>query len=532
MGTNSSLIRPFGRRRFLQAGAGLGAGILANGMPLSQAVWAAGGKVLRARSYSDIDKLDPGFYQNAYNVDVMNCIYSKLIRYVPGEKWGWELESAEKIEQIDPTHIRFRLKRGITFTGGHGELTAEDVKFSFERVIQHNSPVKDDWGPLDRVEVEDDHSGVIILKSPFVPLWNVTLPYGCGHIVSKAAVLKATGDGGDFGLKPPCFSGPYVLADWKPNQVLVLARNPDWSGPKPGFDEIHIHPIGDIKTAETAYQAGALDVTDVSLDSLQALKDSPPAETKVEEHPSLYYVYIGMNTEHPKLQDINVRRAIQWAINVPQVLEAAYFGQAAVATGLVAPGLVGHREKALVPPEGDPEKARAFLQQAGVDGLTLKIDTLNQSNFTAIAEMVQAQLAQIGITLEVNVQDPGSFWTIGMESEGDRWRDMQLIVQRFSMVPDPFYATTFFTTRQVGIWNWERFRSPRFDELNAEAVTIDDTEKRAKLYWEMQDLMEDSGAYRFLTHEGAPLMYRETMVRPATRPDGRPLFLEFGEAGA
>lgn len=173
------------RRHFLQAGAGLGAGIIASGLPLSQAVWAAEGKVLKARAYSDIDKLDPGFYQNAYNVDVMNCIYTKLTRYKPGSEWGWELEAAESVEQIDPTHIRFRLKKGINFTGGFGEMTAEDVKFSFERVIQHNSPVKGDWGPLDRIEIEDDHTGVIVLKTPFVPLWNITLPYGCGHIVSK-----------------------------------------------------------------------------------------------------------------------------------------------------------------------------------------------------------------------------------------------------------------------------------------------------------------------------------------------------------
>ncbi|HET8727801.1 MAG TPA: ABC transporter substrate-binding protein [Alphaproteobacteria bacterium] len=527
MEIDSKLIKPFGRRRLLQAGAGLGAGIMAHGMPLSQVIWAASGTVLKARSYADINKLDPGFYQNAYNVDVMNCIYSKLTRYTPGSEWGWELEAAESVEQIDPTHIRFRLKPGIIFTDGYGEMTAEDVKFSFERILEHNSPVKGDWGPLDHVEVEDDHTGVIVLKEPFVPLWNITLPYGCGHIVSKAAVMEATGNGGDFGMEPPCFSGPYVLAEWKPDQVVVLTRNPEWSGPQPGFDEIRILPIGDTKTAERAYQAGDIDFTDVSLDSLSLLKSNPPADTKIEENPSLYYVYIGMNIEHPKLQDINVRRAIQWAINVPQVLEAAYSGQADVATGMVAPGLIGHREKALIPPEGDLDKAREYLQAAGAEGITLKIDALNQSTFTTIAEMIQAQLAQIGINLEVNVQDEGSFWTIGMEAEGDRWRDMQLIVQRFSMVPDPYYATTFFTCEQVGVWNWERFCNKRFDELNARAVTVEDPAERAAMYHEMQDLLEESGGYRFLTHEGMPIMYRTSVMTPAARPDGRPLYLGF-----
>ena len=121
-------------------------------MPLGSRVWAQSGKVLRARSYADIDALDPGFYQNGYNVDVMNCIYSKLVRYKPGREWDIELEAAEEIEQVDDTHIRFKLKPGIMFTGGYGEMTAEDVKFSFERVIEHDSPVKGDWGPLRPVE--------------------------------------------------------------------------------------------------------------------------------------------------------------------------------------------------------------------------------------------------------------------------------------------------------------------------------------------------------------------------------------------
>jgi len=518
------------RRQFLKTSAGTAAAVASAGMPISSAIWAAEGKVLKVRSWADINKLDPGFYQNSYNVDVMNCIYSKLTHYTPGREWNWDMQAAESVEQIDPTHIRFRLKKGIMFTGGYGEMTAEDVKFSFERIIEHDSPVKGDWGSLDHVEIEDDYTGVIVLNEPFVPLWNITLPYGCGHIVSKKAVMEKTENGGDFGMEPPCFSGPYVLEEWKPDQSVVLTRNPEWKGREPGFDEIRIIPIQDVKTAETAYQAGDVDFTHVSLSSLDQLKGSTPKDTVLEEYPSLYYVYVGMNRENPALQDINVRRAVQWAINVPQLLEAGYFGQAEVATGFVAPGLTGHRDKALIPPEGDLDKAREYLQKAGAEGITLNVDCLNESKFKTMAEMLQAQLGQIGINVEVSVQGPGSFWTIGMESEGDRWRNMQLIIQRFSMVPDPYYATTFFTCEQVGNWNWERFCNERFDELNARAVTINDPEERAGMYHEMQDLLEESGCYRFLTHEGSPVMYRTSAVKPALRPDARPLYRGFEPA--
>ncbi|AZO66354.1 ABC transporter substrate-binding protein [Mesorhizobium sp. M6A.T.Cr.TU.016.01.1.1] len=523
----NAIVDRVNRRAFIKAGAAFGGGIIAAGLPLSQAIWAAEGKVLKARSVTAFGTLDPGFYQNSVDVDVSNCCYSKLTHFKPGSEWGWELESAEKIEQVDPTHIRFRLKKGIKFTGGHGELTAKDVKFSFERVIKHNSPVKPDWGPLDHVEIEDEYTGVIVLKTPFVPVWNISLPYGVGHIVSEDAVMKATKDGGDFGMKPPAFSGPYVLADWKPNQYLILTRNPDWSGPKPGFDEIRIVPILDDKTAERAYQAGDVDFTVFSVDSLATFKSNPPANTKVEEKAARYYYWIGMNVDHPKLKDENVRKAIQWAINVPQVLDAAFAGQATVATGLIPPGMVGHRDKALVPPEGDLAKAKEFLDKAAVSDLTLTIDCLNESIFTTIAQTVQAQLSQIGVSLEVKVQDSGSFWTLGMESDGERWKDLQLIINYSFIMPDPYFSTTYFVSDQVGVWNWERFHNERFDELNAKAVTVSDPVERAKLYHEMQDLMEESGAYRFLTTLGAPIMYRSTKTRAACRPDGVPLFLEF-----
>ncbi|RUW79762.1 ABC transporter substrate-binding protein, partial [Mesorhizobium sp. M1E.F.Ca.ET.063.01.1.1] len=165
------------RRTFLRAGAALGGGIISAGMPLSQVIWAAEGKVLKVRSNGDLVTLDPAFVGQAEEVDLTNCIYSKLTRYKPGTEWGWELEAADKIEQVDPTHIRFRLKKGIKFSGDHGELTAKDVKFSFERVIKLNSPIKPQWGSLNHVELEDDYSGVIVFNAPFAAVWLVPLPY-------------------------------------------------------------------------------------------------------------------------------------------------------------------------------------------------------------------------------------------------------------------------------------------------------------------------------------------------------------------
>ena len=155
--------------------------------------------------------------------------------------------------------------------------------------------------------------------------------------------------------------------------------------------------------------------------------------------------------------------------------------------------------------------------------MSLTLDVLNKTEFTTTAQVIQATLAQIGITLEINLLESGAFW-----SSGDN-EDLQLVLNRYSMTPDPFYATTYFTTPQAGIWNWERFRNEEFDALDAAAAKESDQAKRNEMYQNMQDLMEESGAYRFITHEANPVIHSARVV-PALRPDGLALLRYFGKA--
>ena len=94
------------------------------------------------------------------------------------------------------------------WSDGFGPLTADDVKFSFERMAdpKTESPYAGDWAALDHVEVKDEKSGVIVLKEPFPPLWNVGMVFGSGNIVSRKAVEAA---GGKFDTKPPAQCGRY-----------------------------------------------------------------------------------------------------------------------------------------------------------------------------------------------------------------------------------------------------------------------------------------------------------------------------------
>ena len=508
------------RRRFLQGASALG--LAATGGLFMRQAARAEGAVLKTRTYADMRSLDPAFSQGVVDEEIQAPIYNKLIQYKPGNAWGWQLDAAASIEQPDPTHINFALRSDIGFTNGFGPMTAEDVKFSFERIVdeQLESTNKPDWGPLDHVEVTGERTGTIVLKKPFQPLWSITLPYITGNIVSKRAFTAA---GGRIDTEPVATSGPYMHKSWEPKQKTTLVRNPGWQGAKPDFDEIQIFHIDDEKSAEIAFEAGQIDFTRVSLGSLERLKASPPANSTIAEFPSLFYVWVGMNLENPKLGNIKLRQAIQHAIDVPSILEAAYFGVAKPSTGIIAPGLAGHRPQSMVAPQADFDEARKLLEASGETNVKLKIDVLNKQTTVTTAQIVQANLAEIGIALDVNLHEAATFWKLGDD------KTLELVLNRFSMTPDPYYATAWFTCEQAGVWNWERHCNEEFDRIHADAQAELDNNKRASMYTRAQDIMERSGGYRFITHEATPNIYRDT-INPALRPDGLPLYRYFRKA--
>jgi len=212
------------------------------------------GPVLRVRAYSDIQNMDPAHWLSAPEANVGRAIYSKLVRY-KANSYELENDAAEWIKvSADGKVIEFKLKEGIQFHKGYGEMTAEDVKFSYERIIdaEEASEYAMDWSALDHVEVTGRYSGKIILKEPFAPLWKTTLPWWTGDIISKKAYEELGPE--KFPISP-IGSGPYYFDQWIPKQKLVLTTFDDYFGEKPDFEQIEIYPIEDETSAEIAFDA-------------------------------------------------------------------------------------------------------------------------------------------------------------------------------------------------------------------------------------------------------------------------------------
>lgn len=445
----------------------------------------SGPKILRIAIFWDMTNLDPAFRTGAIEHWIMDPILSGLVTYGPNT-YEPVNDLAEKIETSkDGLVTTFKLREGVKWHNGYGEVTTEDVKFSFERMIDPNlkATYKDDWATLDHVEVIDKYNGKIIFKESFAPLWRTTLPAPSGMIVCKKQVQEV-GDK-EFATMP-VGSGPYFFAEWKPKEKVILKKNPDYFGKTPVWDEIHFIPIEDDKTAEIALEAGELDFCRISLASLDRIQAD--SRFAVQRNPSDQYYWIGMNVENPKLQDINIRQAIRYAIDVPSILQAAYLGKSDQATAAIPPGFLGHWKDA-PKYQRDLAKAKEYMAKAGVQSLDLKYDSLDSTEYRTWGEIAQQNLAEIGINLSVAPSDSATFWVL---NEGDKGKDLELFGMRYGALSDPAWVTMWFTCDQLTGWNWMHWCNNEYDELHKKALTTLDDKEREQMYVRMQQLWDDN----------------------------------------
>jgi peptide/nickel transport system substrate-binding protein len=517
----------FGRRRRHLLGLLLGGAVAACGRSQRSGISAGGApgqRILRIQNDVDIQNLDPANRHGWYDELVMFAIYSSLCQYKASDTWDWQLDAAERLVEIDARTVEFKLKPGIQWTGGFGLLTAEDVKYSFERFLDPklDADYRSDWATLDGVEIRDRYSGVIHLKQPFSPLFKSTLPYGSGMIVCKRAVQAR---GGRIDTDPFATSGPYQLISWVPRERLLLRRNQSWNGPRPFYDEIHLFPMN-MNEGQTAFDAGDIDIARLNTSAISVARATAGKDATVTVRPGLDYHWLGMNVENPKLQDLRVRRAIQYAVNVREITRAVFGDDVGPAFGAVPPPVLGARMQKRY--NFDPDEARRLLKAAGVERLNLRLDFSNDEAHLSAALVVQAQLAAVGIAVEVRSMDTASF--IAARQTASNPPNDELHIQHFTTAADPSWVTQWFTCKEVGSWNFERRCSPEWDAESEAAVSELDPVKRAADYEALQAQMEESGAYVFLYH-GLNAWITRSSIKGAWTPDGKiPLLREMTAA--
>jgi peptide/nickel transport system substrate-binding protein len=474
-----------------------------------------------------ISTLDP-LTSSAFVTDLsyMNAIYEGLIGYKPGTYDVVNLLAEEFTPSKDGKTFKFRLKQGIPFQGDYGEVTANDVKFSYERIAdpKQQSPNAGDWSALAQVKVTGKYTGEIRLKHPFSPLMRTTLPLASGYVVSAAAVKERKKA---FGRRP-IGSGPYELVELVADQRATLRAFSEYGKsskgviPPPAWQEIR----GTIRKSDTAAVV-ALEAGDTSFVNL------PPKEVdrigskqglKVAAHTTTNFYFVSMNTTHPNLKNLNVRRAVRYAVDVPSMLEVGFSGRAAQAYSMIPKTMgVGYWPSA---PKyrRNVDRAKAFLERAGA---TPELEYVYNSDLgvggedtAAMAQVFQASLADAGI--KVNLK---AFSSAVVNEYAAKQDKAQLVYAPYGASVDPYWSFIWFVSSQKD-WNWWFLKSAEYDRLNDAATRTTNIDQRTRMYIRMQQIADRFATCVWLANPQVYHASRSNVV-PVFTPLGLPLFRAF-----
>jgi ABC-type transport system substrate-binding protein len=463
------------RKLMLATAAALAVGV-------SAPAFAAGEIVISYKD--DVSTLDPAIGYDWQNWSIIKSLFDGLMDYKPGTT---ELvpDLAESYEiSPDGKTFTFKLRPGAKFTNGR-EVTAEDVKYSIERVLDPatQSPGAGFFGSIDTIEVVDPMTIRFNLNRPDATFLHV-MAINFAHVVPKEAVEAAAGD---FGHKP-VGSGAYKMAEWTLGQRLVLEKNPDyWKPDTPKLDKITFEFGQEPNVALLRLQRGEVDVLGDGIPPAQFLevKDDPQYAGQIVEGGQLHTGYVTMNVNTKPFDDVRVRQAVNMAINKDRIVRIIN-NRAVPANQPLPPSMPGYI-KDLKGYAYDPEGAKKLLADAGLaDGFSTELYVYNTDPNPRIAQAIQQDLAAVGINAEIKSLAQANVIAAGGDGSAPMiWSGGMAWIADF---PDPsnFYGPILGCGGAVqGGWNWSWYCNEALDKLATDADSMTDpaqAEARYKMW--------------------------------------------------
>lgn len=376
----------------------------------------------------------------------------------------------------------FQLREGVTFQNGD-PLTAQDVVYSYERCFD-NAYMQEKVEAIDSVTAPDDSTVEMHLKYQFSPLMEKIAAIG---IVSQSFAEANMDDQGLLGFNA-CGTGAYSVKEAIPDVSITLeAYSGYWGGEAP-IKTLNFEQITDETTAVTAFEAGEIDV--MSIPSANWTQISESGQYNTDSRPSNHVVYLIFNTEAAPFDNRELRQAIAYAINREDIIAVAADGLADPATSLATSYMLGYTEDHMTY-EYDPEKAKELLAEAGYpDGLDIgSMKTMSGSYFEKVMQVVQSQLAEIGITSTIEGMDGNSLvedCITGNFTLADMGQNLSL---------DYDFLKTYFNEEYINGLNMARVSDSQIQELFEQGASTTDKEERLAIYQEIEDLTQELCAY-------------------------------------
>lgn len=487
------------RGLFVVAGAALAVAALA---PPANAQTPPG--VLIVGQIAEPKSLDPAAVTAVNDFRILVNVYEGLTRYKSGTLEvepsladSWDISD-------DGTVYTFTLKSGVTFHDG-SPFNAEAVKFNFDRMLNEEHPFHD-TGPfplafffsaVEAVTVVDDMTVKFDLNAPYAPFLS-NLAYPTGLMVSPAAVEQ---HGKEFG-RNPSGTGPFKFEEWASNERVVVVRNDDYWGEKAGTDAVVFRPITDANTRVAEMLAGGIDM----------MVEVPPTSLSqfggdgftVAEQAGPHVWFLILNAKEGPFADKRVRQAANYAINKEAIVNDVLEGTADVAAGPTPPAFAWAYNSSLEAYPYDPDKARELLAEAGAEGAELTFFVTEGGSGMldpiAMGTAIQADLAAVGLKVTIETYEWNTF--LGEVNPGLEGKADMAEMAWMTNDPDtlPYLALRTEAWPDAGGFNSGYYSNPKVDELLESARTAIDQAERARLYQEMQVIVQEDAPWVFVAN--------------------------------
>jgi peptide/nickel transport system substrate-binding protein len=449
----------------------------------------------------DVGRLDPHVTSLAQDYPALESLFNGLVRFKPDRVSFVEVEPDLAVSwevSEDGREWVFHLREGVQWHGGYGEVTSEDVVYSFNRAKDPAiSAWANDYTNFRAVEAIDRYTVRMVLDE-IDPYWlGKVANYHGGFVVCKAAI-EELGDA-DYALNP-IGSGPFMFSEYLSKTSLTLVRNTDYFRGEPLVSTLVFHYMPDPTSRRAAFVQGFLDTMDGEWDQIWLDEVVNASDGVLDLIAPPRFVLLTFNMSMPPLDDIRVREALALAID--RSLLTVYFGEG-ISTPLYSPVPMSYfgGVEDVNRLEYGPATARSLLRDAGyADGFELSMFISERSDYVETMEIIQAMWAEIGVKLELKVVDHTAYHSRIREDENP------VVLYSCSRKPtadEPltqFFHSASIVGKESAITNFSHFSDPEVDEAIEQArVTLDSQEQLSLYAFAQRRIMEAVAAKPLIT---------------------------------
>jgi len=352
---------------------------------------------------SDAVSLDPHVQNDSHSEQIVAMLYSTLMMFEPDGSIVGDLAESYEVSE-DSLTWTFKLKEGVKFHNGK-ELTANDVKGTYDRFLADDADatrlvVKEITKMFTSVDVLDDYTVSITTNEPYGPMLSL-LSNRSMAIMDPDVIEEYGAQTGDF-VESSIGTGQFKIVSWKKDEELVVERFDDYFGTPAKLKSVITRTVPEAASRVIALENGELDlIKQFPAEDLDRFMADPDIE--VIQRPGVGARLFRFGCNDPIISNTLVRQAIVYAIDRGEIVEGLFPGLSYHSTGPITPVVWGYYDFGAI--EQDQEKAKELLAEAGYpDGFTTKIVTTPRyDKGVELAEILSAQLAEVGITAEIEV---------------------------------------------------------------------------------------------------------------------------------